>query len=87
MGYWNDKVPFGVTPDPAALTSVYVEWITQLQDELKKAGRQVDRLERKLLIRSRKLGLARTDARESTRLFLNALAQLSVRGSDAGARW
>jgi hypothetical protein len=74
MGYYDDKVPHECKPNPAALAGVMAEWIEELQDELKKAGRQVDRLERKILIRSRKLGEAREGERVATINFCNALA-------------
>lgn len=60
MGYYNSKVANATKLNPAVLAAVTTDWITELQEELKQAGRQVDRLERKLLIRSKKLGEARS---------------------------
>jgi hypothetical protein len=64
MGYYDDKVPYECKPNPAALAGVMAEWIEELQDELRKAGRQVDRLERKILRRSQSLGEARKVAND-----------------------
>jgi hypothetical protein len=74
MGYYDNKVPGEVKPDPAYLAEVMLLWVADLQAELKKAGRQVDRLERKILRRSQSLGEARAGEREATRLFCDALA-------------
>lgn len=59
MGYYEDKVLPENKHTPAALAEVLAEWIEDLQKELRKASRQIDKLDRKLAIRSRKLGDAR----------------------------
>jgi hypothetical protein len=77
MGYYDDKVPYECKPNPAALAGVMAEWIEELQAELRKAGRQVDRLERKILRRSQSLGEARADTRRIIDLYEE---QLPARG-------
>jgi hypothetical protein len=77
MGYYDDKVPGEVKPDPAYLAEVMLLWVADLQAELKKAGRQVDRLERKILRRSQSLGEARADTRRIIDLYEE---QLPARG-------
>lgn len=58
MGYYEDKVHRMHKHEPTA-GAVADDWIRDLQNELKIAGRQIDKLDRKLRIRSRKLGIAR----------------------------
>lgn len=60
MGYYNSKVANATKLNPAMLAAVTTDWITELQEELRKAGRQIDKLDRKLRVRSKKLGEARS---------------------------
>lgn len=64
MGYYEDKIQSMHKYDPHALTYETEKWILDLQSELRKASRQIDKLDRKLAIRSRKLGAARYVAGE-----------------------
>lgn len=74
MSYYEDKVDDAVKHDPRNGRWIYIEWVVDLQNELRKASRQIDKLDRKLAIRSRKLGAARAAGEEAARYCCNDLS-------------